>query len=381
MMQYAVVGERPFDTVYVHALVRDEKGKKMSKSLGNVLDPLELVDEYGADAVRFTLTSMAAMGRDLKLSTQRIAGYRNFTTKLWNAARFTEMNGIFGHARWQPGQPLTATANKWIVGEVARARLDLDAALSAFRFNDAANGLYAFTYTFCDWYLEFSKPLLDTDAAEETRAVLAWTLDQLLLMLHPFMPFITEELWGLSNSRDKMLVHGDWPAYGEELIDADAVAEMRWVRDLIEKTRSVRGEMNVPKKEKVTLLQLGLDDVHQAMWARNQALILADREAGIAGRDTAEAAPKGAATIAVDGGTFALPLEGLIDAAAEKARLEKSVGKLQKDLGGLEGRLKNPKFRENAGEDVVQETEDLAASKREELSRLETALSRLAEIA
>ena len=380
MMQYATVKDRPFDTVYVHALVRDEKGKKMSKSLGNVLDPLELVDEYGADAVRFTLTSMAAMGRDLKLSTQRIQGYRNFTTKLWNASRFTEMNGVFGHARWEPGQPLTATANKWIVGEVARARMELDESLKAFRFNDAANGLYAFTYTFCDWYLEFSKPLLDTDAAEETRGVLAWALDQLLLMLHPFMPFITEEIWGLSNGREKMLVHGDWPTYGEELIDQEALNEMRWVRDLIEKTRSVRGEMNVPKKEKVTLLQLGLDAAQDAMWTRNETLILNDREAGIAGRETADAAPKGSATVAVDGGTFALPLEGLIDAAAEKARLEKSVGKLQKDVGGLEGRLKNPKFRENAGEDVVRETEELAASKRAELDRLETALARLSEL-
>ena len=380
MMQYATVGERPFDTVYVHALVRDEKGKKMSKSLGNVLDPLELIDEYGADAVRFTLTSMAAMGRDLKLSTQRIAGYRNFTTKIWNAARFAEMNGVFGHARWQPGTPLKETANKWIVGEVARARIETDAALAAFRFNDAANGLYAFAYTFFDWYVEFSKPLLDGDAAEETRAVYGWALDQLLIMLHPIMPFLTEELWGLSAEREKMLVHADWPTYGEELIDRDALAEMRWVRDLIEKVRSVRGEMNVPKSLKAPLFKLSLDAAGEAAWARNEAIILKDREAGIEGLTAADAAPKGSATIAVEGGTFALPLEGLIDAGAERARLEKSVGKLEKELGGLEGRLKNPKFRENAAPEVIEETEDLAAQKSGELARLKTAVARLAEI-
>jgi valyl-tRNA synthetase len=381
MMQYATVGQHPFDTVYVHALVRDEKGKKMSKSLGNVLDPLELVNEYGADAVRFTLTAMAAMGRDLKLSTSRIQGYRNFTTKLWNAARFAEMNGVFDVTNRTP-DAATQTVNKWIVGEVAKTRIALDEALTAFRFNDAANTLYAFTYTYCDWYLEFSKPLMNTDAAGETRQTMAWALDQLLIMLHPIMPFITEELWSLSApSREKMCVHADWPTYGSEMIDEAAVAELNWIRDLIEKTRSVRGEMNVPKKEKVTLLQLNLDPAQDVMWTRNEALLLADREAGIAGRETATEAPKGSATIAVEGGTFALPLAGLIDAGAEKARLEKSVGKLQKDLGGLEGRLKNPKFLENAGEDVVRETEELAASKREELTRLETALARLNELA
>ena len=380
MMQYATVGQRPFDTVYVHALVRDEKGKKMSKSLGNVLDPLELVDEFGADAVRFTLTSMAAMGRDLKLSTQRIQGYRNFGTKLWNAARFAEMNGVFGATRWQPGEPLAATANKWIVGEVARTREAVDEALGAFRFNDAANTLYAFTYTYCDWYLEFSKPLFDTEAADETRKVMAWALDQLLVLLHPIMPFVTEELWGLSARREKMLIHADWPTYGAELVDEAAVAEMRWVRDLIEKVRSVRGEMNVPKSLKAPLLKLSLDPDGEAAWARNEAIILRDREAGIDSLTEADAAPKGAATIAVEGGTFALPLEGLIDVAAERSRLEKSVGKLEKELSGLQGRLKNPKFRENAAAEVIEETEEQAAQKEGELIRLQTALDRLAEL-
>ncbi|MEM6385063.1 MAG: valine--tRNA ligase [Pseudomonadota bacterium] len=389
MMQYATVGDRPFDTVYVHALVRDEKGKKMSKSLGNVLDPLELVDEYGADAVRFTLTSMAAMGRDLKLSTQRIQGYRNFTTKLWNAARFAEMNGVFSVARTDGIPTLHRrdtdagnSVNKWIVGEVAKTRMALDEALAAFRFNDAANTLYAFTYTYCDWYLEFSKPLMSGDFADETRETMAWALDQLLIMLHPIMPFITEELWDLSApARAKPCVHADWPTYGTEIIDETAANELNWVRDLIEKTRSVRGEMNVPKKEKVTLLQLSLDPAQDAMWSRNETLITSDREAGIAGRESSDAAPKGSATIAVVGGTFALPLAGLIDAGAEKARLEKSVGKLQKEVKGLEARLKNPKFRENASADVIEETEENARVRGAQLMRLETALARLQELA
>ena len=380
MMQYATVGDRPFDTVYVHALVRDEKGKKMSKSLGNVLDPLELVDEYGADAVRFTLTSMAAMGRDLKLSTQRIQGYRNFTTKLWNAARFAEMNGVFQVSTRTPDAASHAV-NKWIVGEVAKTRIALDEALTNFRFNDAANTLYAFTYTYCDWYLEFSKPLMDTDAAEETRQTMAWALDQMLIMLHPIMPFITEELWGLSApKRDKPCVHADWPTYGTELIDEAATAELNWVRDLIEKTRSIRGLMNVPKKTKAPLLQVALDDAGKAAWAANETIILRDREAGIEGLQDVSETPKGAPTIAVEGGTFALPLEGLIDVAAEKSRLAKTVGKLEKDLNGLQGRLKNPKFRENASAEVIEETEDTARQKTEELTRLTSALDRLAEI-
>ncbi|MDJ1007901.1 MAG: valine--tRNA ligase [Paracoccaceae bacterium] len=380
MMQYAVVGEKPFSDVYVHALVRDEKGKKMSKSLGNVLDPLDLVDEFGADAVRFTLTSMAAMGRDLKLSTQRIAGYRNFTTKLWNAARFAEMNRVFGAARWQPGTAIDATANRWIVGEVARTREAVDEALGAYRFNDAAATLYAFTYTYCDWYLEFSKPLFDTEAAGETRAVMAWALDQLLILLHPIMPFITEELWGLSAEREKMLIHADWPDFGAELVDEAAVAEMRWVRDLIEKVRSVRGEMNVPKSLKAPLLKLSLDASGETAWARNEAIILKDREAGIEGLTAAEEAPRGAATIAVEGGTFALPLAGLIDVAAERARLEKTLGKLDKEMGGLKGRLSNPKFIESAPGDVVEETRDLVTQKEAEAARLQAALARLAEV-
>ena len=213
MMQYAVVGQRPFDTVYVHALVRDEKGAKMSKSLGNVLDPIDLIDGYGADAVRFTLASMAAMGRDLRLSTKRIEGYRNFGTKLWNAARFAELNGAWdAHPmRMECASDVhgLCAVNSWIVGETARAFAAHDAALQAYRFDDAARGAYAFVWgTVCDWYLELSKPLLtgdDPDLKAETQATVAWVIDRCLILLHPVMPFVTEALWSRLGARDAML--------------------------------------------------------------------------------------------------------------------------------------------------------------------------------
>ncbi|MEO0693145.1 MAG: class I tRNA ligase family protein, partial [Pseudomonadota bacterium] len=387
MMQYAVVGQKPFDTVYVHALVRDEKGKKMSKSLGNVLDPLDLVDEFGADAVRFTLTSMAAMGRDLKLSTNRIAGYRNFGTKLWNAFRFAEMNGVLDDRQCTGCVRVvyaSHTVNKWIIGETARVREEVDTALAAYRFNDAANALYAFVWgKVCDWYLEFSKPLFaseDQAVIDETRDCMAWVLDQCLILLHPIMPFITEELWTGSAQRQKMLIHAEWPSYqAADLVDETAETEMRWVIALIEAVRSVRGEMNVPAALKVDLLQLELDAAGQAAWDSNRAII--ERLARIASVTTAETAPKGAATITVSGGTYCLPLADIIDVDAEKARLSKSLEKLEKDLRGLRGRLGNPKFIDSAPNDVVEETRSLAAEKEAEETRLKTALARLAEVA
>ncbi|MBD3624384.1 MAG: valine--tRNA ligase, partial [Rhodobacteraceae bacterium] len=341
MMQLEVVKEVPFHTVYVHALVRDEKGKKMSKSLGNVLDPLELIDEYGADAVRFTLTAMAAMGRDLKLSTSRIQGYRNFGTKLWNAARFAEMNDCKPDPEFDP-KALTQTANRWIVGETARAREAVDAALNAYRFNDAANVLYAHVWgKVCDWYVEFAKPLLADEAtAAETRATMAWAIDQCLILLHPIMPFITEQLWGDIANRPKMLVHTDWPEYSEaDLANAEADAEMGWVIGLIEDIRSVRAETHVPVGAKIPLIRLELDAAGQAALERNSALI--ERLARVSEFQTAETAPKGAVTLPVQGGTFCLPLADVIDIAAERTRLEKAVGKLQQEMGGLNGELNN----------------------------------------
>jgi len=381
MMSQAVVHENPFHTVYLHQLVRDEKGKKMSKTTGNVIDPLEIVDEFGADALRFANASMAAIGGVLKLSVDKIKGYRNFGTKIWNAARFAEMNDCKPTPDFDPAS-VTQTVNKWIVGEIARARVAHDEALSAYRFNDAANGLYATTWgKVCDWYLEFAKPLFasgDEAVIAETRATMAWVIDQCLILLHPVMPFITEELWDEIAPRDKMLVHTNWPEYGLELVDAEADREMNWVISLIDEIRSVRAQMGVPAGLKVPLLQTELDDKGARAWGRNEAMIL--RIARVVGVEAVAALPKGAATIAVEGGVFGLPIADLIDVDAEKARLEKVLGKLAKELGGLRGRLNNPKFAASAPTDVVAETQANLDAREEEEGKIKAALARLAEV-
>jgi valyl-tRNA synthetase len=381
MMQLAVVNDIPFHTVYLHGLVRDAKGKKMSKSLGNVIDPLEIIDQYGADSLRFANAAMASLGGVLKLDTQRIAGYRNFSTKLWNACRFAEMNGVWeGHVTSATPPAATATANRWIIGEAARVRVEVDAALAEYRFDHAANALYAFVWgKVCDWYVEFAKLLFDGDAAAETRATMGWVLDQCMILLHPMMPFITEELWQTTGNRAKMLVHTDWPAYGEELVDAASMREMTWAISLIEDIRSARAQMHVPVGLKLDMLQLSLDDAGRTAWARNEALIR--RLARIEGLAEAAQAPKGAITIAVEGGTFAIPLEGVIDIAEEKARLTKTLEKLEKDLNGLRGRLSNPAFLASAREEVVDETRDKLEQGEDEAGKLRAALARLAELA
>jgi len=384
MMQLAVVDQEPFHTVYLHQLVRDEKGQKMSKTKGNVIDPLEIIDEYGADALRFTNASMAAIGGVLKLSKDRIQGYRNFGTKLWNACRFAEMNGVFeAHGGSTAIPTATQTVNKWIIGETARVREEVDAALEAYRFNDAANALYAFVWgKVCDWYVEFSKPLLmDGSEAEklETQQTMGWVLDQCLVLLHPIMPYITEELWGLMGTRSKMLVHADWPSYAAaDLVDPAADAEMNWAISLIEGVRSARAQMNVPVGLRIPVLQLDADDAAKTALANNETLI--KRLARIEGIDSVEGAPKGAITVPTAGATFALPLADIIDVDAEKARLSKVLGKLEKELGGLRGRLNNPKFVASAPEEVVEEARENLRMREEEEGQLNAALARLEEI-
>ncbi|NOD85536.1 valine--tRNA ligase [Ruegeria sp. HKCCD6119] len=387
MMQLAVVDQIPFHTVYLHQLVRDEKGKKMSKTTGNVIDPLEIVDEFGADALRFTNASMAAIGGVLKLSRERITGYRNFGTKLWNAVRFAEMNEVFTDAVPQldaADLKPKAAVNRWIIGETARVREEVDAALDSYRFNDAANGLYAFVWgKVCDWYVELSKPLLQGDDAEaqaETRATMRWVLDQCLVLLHPIMPFITEELWGLTGTRAKMLVHADWPTYAAvDLVDAAADREMNWVISVIENTRSARAQMRVPAGLYVPMLVTEIDTHGQAAWDRNEALI--KRLARIDSLTKADTLPKGTISIAAPGASFGLPLADIIDIGAEKERLEKAKGKLAKELGGLRGRLNNPKFVASAPAEVVEEAKANLAAREEEEAKLNEALARLTEIA
>ncbi len=382
MMQLEVVKQEPFHTVYLHTLVRDEKGVKMSKTLGNVIDPLDMIDEFGADALRFTNASMAALGGSLKLSTDQIKGYRNFGTKLWNVARFAEMNECKPSADFDP-KSVKITANKWIVGETAKALEALDASLNAYRFNETAHVTYRYVRGLvCDWYVEFAKPLFKSEDAEivaETRATMAWALDQCLIMLHPIMPFITEQLWGDIADRPKMLVHADWPEYTvADYMDVDADREMNWTISLIENIRSVRAEMQVPAGAKITMVQLQLDDAGKLAFERNAVLI--HRLARISEVSQADEAPKGAVTVTVEGGTFCLPLAGLIDVDAESARLNKGLEKLAKEMGMLKGKLGNEKFVANAPAAVVQENRDRLSAAGAEAEKLEAALKRLADL-
>ncbi|GHA60390.1 valine--tRNA ligase [Amylibacter ulvae] len=379
MMQLAVVDQVPFDTVYLHGLVRDAKGKKMSKSTGNVMDPLDIIDEYGADALRFSSAAMAALGGVLKLDMKRIEGYRNFGTKLWNAARFAEFNECKPVADFDP-KSVDQTLNKWIIGETATVLESVNNSLEQYRFNDAANALYAFVWgKVCDWYVELSKPLFQGDDAAvkaETQATMAWVLDQCLILLHPIMPYITEQLWGDIAPRDNLLVHQDWPTYTvADFVDTKAATEMNWVIGLIEQVRSVRAEMRVNAGAKIAMINLGLDA--NAQKALDTNLTMIKRLARIEQVSTADEAPKGAITLPVDGGSFCLPLADIIDVAAEKARLSKSIEKLEKELNGIKGKLSNEKFTANAPEAVVAENRARVETGGEELATLKAAYERV----
>jgi valyl-tRNA synthetase len=378
MMQLAVVNDVPFHTVYLHGLVRDAKGKKMSKSLGNVIDPLEIIDEYGADALRFANAAMASLGGVLKLDTQRIAGYRNFGTKLWNACRFAEMNGVWeGHATGPAPTP-KATANKWIIGETARTLAEVNAALEDFRFDTAADALYKFVWgKVCDWYVEFAKPLFDGPDAAETRQTMAWVLDQSMILLHPFMPFITEELWGTTGQREKLLVHTDWPDLPASLIDAAAAQEMSFVTTLIDDIRSARAQVHVPVGLKADLVATSLTDQARQAFQRNEALI---KRLARVDNVTEGAAPKGSIAVAAEGAAFCIPLQGLIDIAEEKSRLQKALEKLMKEIWGLKGRLDNPNFVKSAPEDVVMEAQSNLEARQDEADKIKAALARLADL-
>lgn len=372
------MGEVPFKNVYIHALVRDEKGAKMSKSKGNVIDPLEFCDKYGADALRFTLVAMEAQGRDIKLSEKRVEGYRNFGTKLWNASRFCEMNGIAGSDSVE-APTATLAVNKWIISEVAKAATGVTTALDAFRFNDAADSIYHFTWgTFCDWYVELIKPVFwgeDEAATAETRAVAGWVLDQILVVLHPFMPFITEELWHATKSdRAYDLIHAQWPT--ATAIDADAADEVNWAIKFIQEVRSTRAEMNVPAGAKATALVVGASDQTVQRLADWQDMLcrLARLEKAEA-VETAES--QGAAQLVVDEATVYLPLADLMDLGAEKARLQKNLEKLQKEAGSIKGRLSNQGFVAKAPAHVVEEAKVQVAELEAQIEKVSAALTRL----
>jgi valyl-tRNA synthetase len=394
MMGLHFMKDVPFPTVYIHALVRDEKGAKMSKSKGNVIDPLHLIDDYGADALRFTLAAMAAQGRDIKLSTQRVEGYRNFATKLWNASRFAEMNGCelakgFDHTRAKE------TLNRWIAHETSRATHEVTEAIRSYRFNDAAGAIYRFVWNvYCDWYLELAKPVLtgqDSEAKRETQAAVAWARDEILKLLHPFMPYITEELWAVTAKRKDVLALAAWPIQPEDEIafeasmqaamagdplavpvmttsavkaetfsDPKAEAEIGWLIDLVTTIRSVRAEMNIAPATLFPLILVGASKDLQARAARWSDVI--KRMARVAEISFDAAAPQGSLQLLVRGEVAAIPLKGVIDLGAEKVRLEKELAKADADIARVDAKLGNEKFVANAPEEVIDEQRE----KREE---------------
>ncbi|HYD64308.1 valine--tRNA ligase [Azospirillum sp.] len=375
MMGIHFMGDVPFRTVYIHALVRDEKGQKMSKSKGNVIDPLELIGEYGTDALRFTLSAMAAQGRDIKLSVNRVEGYRNFATKLWNAARYCQMNGAVPVPGFEP-KGLTQTVNRWIAGALAEAGKKVADAIEAYKFNEAAGAIYQFTWgTFCDWYLEFTKPILngsDEAAKAETRATTAWVLDEILHILHPLMPFITEELWEqLAEGRRNRLISAGWPEHGPDLIDPAARDEMEWVVRVISSVRSMRSEMNVPPSAQIALHlkdaspeTLKRLDTHRDLILRMGRLASAEPLQG--------AVPKSAVQAVVDEATVILPLEGIVDLDKERARLTKEIEKLSAEIKKIDAKLGNEQFVAKAPEEVIEEQRDrreTAAQARDKLQK------------
>ena len=370
--------EVPFKTLYLHGLVRAADGQKMSKSKGNVVDPLILIDKYGADALRFFMAAMESQGRDVKMDEKRVEGYRNFATKLWNAARFAQANGISASTQIEP-PAATLAVNKWIVAETVATVQAIDLAFADHRFDEAANAIYQFTWSrFCDWYLELIKPVLQTEGAEgaeETRLVAGWVLDQILVLLHPFMPFITEELWSkLGDRPDYPLITAKWPMADARALDSHAAKEIDWLIRLVSELRGARNELNVPPGAR---LPLHVRDAHADTAER-----LARQEPALGrlarvDRAEGDVPAGGALQIVVDEATFVLPLEGVIDLDAERARLTKAIAAAEKERDSLNARLSNPAFAEKAKPEAVEKARADHAEKSAEAARLGAALGRL----
>ncbi len=380
-------GEVPFKRVFINALVRDAEGKKMSKSKGNVLDPLELVDEFGADALRFTLTAMSGQARDIKLSRQRIEGYRNFGTKLWNATRFCQMNGCARAEEFDPSA-LQVPLNRWIVGEAARTSQAVTKALDGCGFDEAAGILYRFIWNvYCDWYVELAKPLLngeDAAAKAETQATAAWILDVILALLHPIMPFLTEELWaqtageGAKRGHNGFLMTAPWPELGEDLIDKAAEAEISLIIAAVSEGRSVRAELNVPPGARPDLLVIEASPTQRDILQRSAPVIC--QTLRVASVQMVERAPDGAIPFVVDGATLALPVAAFIDLAAERARLSKEIATLTSDVDRTAKKLANADFVARAPEEVVEENRERMAEAEAAKAKLEAALQRLSGV-
>ncbi len=377
--------EVPFHTVYIHALVRDEKGAKMSKSKGNVIDPLELIDEFGADALRFTLIAMAAQGRDIKLSKQRVEGYRNFGTKLWNASRFCEMNECVRIADFDP-KSVSLTVNKWIIGDTARTSKAISEAIDAYRFNEAAGAVYRFVWNvFCDWYVEFIKPVFNganVDEQAETRACAAWVLDEILKMLHPFMPFITEELWQKlaenGEARQDMLIRTKWADLDEGFGNADSDREMDWVIRFVSEVRSVRSEMNIPAGAKIPLTLKSASDQSAGYLEQHNDVIkfLARLESA----KLSDEVPEGAIQAVLDEATIIIPVADVIDVAQEITRIQKEIDKTEKEITKFEKKLGNAGFLAKAPEHVIEEQKTRKAEAEEMREKYREALKRLESV-
>lgn len=355
MMGLHFMGEVPFKDVYIHALVRDSKGQKMSKSKGNVMDPLEIIESHGADALRFTLTAMAAQGRDIRLSDQRIDGYRNFITKIGNAARYAEMNGCIPAKDFNP-DTVKHALNQWILCELTNAKEALEKSIETYRFNEAANAIYQFTWNiFCDWYVEFTKPLLqkDHEAKAEIQATMAYVIDQILTLLNPIMPFMTESLYAQIAPRESRLLESAWPETIKINGFLSSQDEINWIKQLISEIRSVRADMNVPAG--ATIPMIIKDASEQATsWIKNHQEIIS-RLARLESIAFDVIAPKGSVQGVVDGATIILPIADIIDLDQEKARLAKELTKLEGEIKKIDAKLGNEKFIANAPEDVIAE--------------------------
>ena len=377
MMGLYFMKDIPFHDVYIHRLVRDASGAKMSKSKGNVVDPLGVIDDFGADALRFTLARGAAQGHDIRLGPQDVENNRNFATKLWNAARFAEMNGCATAADFDPRQA-KETLNRWIAHETAHAAAEITAAIETYKFNDAAAAAYRFVWNiYCDWYLELAKPVLlgpDGPAKSETQAAVAWARDEILKLLHPFMPFITEELWAVTAQPERraMLVLSDWPSL-DGLADDKAEAEIGWVIDLVTAIRSIRAEMNI--NVAIPLVLAGASAETSARATRWADFI--KRLARVSEISSAASAPQGSVQLVVRGEVAALPLKGVIDLAAERARLAKEMQKADADITRCDAKLNNPKFMERAAEEVVEEEKEKRAEAVGRKAKIAEALERL----
>jgi valyl-tRNA synthetase len=408
MMGIHFMKDAPFSTVYIHRLVRDEKGAKMSKSKGNVIDPLGVIDDYGADALRFALARGAAHSHDIKLSPQLVETNRNFATKLWNACRFAEMNACAVTAGFDPSKA-KETLNRWIAHETARATREVTEAIEGYRFNDASGAIYRFVWNiYCDWYLELAKPILtgeDGDAKSETRAMVAWARDEILKLLHPFMPFITEELWAVTAKRDGLLVLAPWPLKANALTpeqlalmtapsvnepfvpsallaadtgdfsDPAAEAEIGWVVDLVTAIRSVRAEMNITPATLTPLVLAGASAETRERAQRWNDTI--KRMARLADISFADRAPEGAVQLLVRGEVAALPLKGVIDLSAEKTRLDKELAKAEADIKRVDAKLANEKFVANAPEEIVEEEKEKREAAVARKAKIVEALERL----